>query len=383
MLLKSFSYTRNGGSSSEWKVQGSPAGDDSLVFGNLNLIIGQNATGKSNTMNAIRDLADLVSGVSKIENLIYKTFSYDVMFENDNTTLRYRLDVKGGFVEDEYLEVGGFMRFDRKGKKLFYELQKDYLDFEMSPEELGVTRIDSKQQSYMEPLFMWGRNLSHYEFSGNLGKNILVRDLSVAIDEAVKPRETEKVSAFFAKGVQQFGNIKTTVIDDMKKVGYQLTDIKPSPLKNIHVNGYGLAVKEDGLKDYTDQQEMSQGMFRALSIIIQIEYSLVANLPSCILIDDIGEGLDYERSQSLINLIMEKAETKGLQVIMTTNDRFVMNNIPLQYWHVINRLGHRSIFYNMNNSKQVFEDFSYTGLNNFDFFANKFYLKGMEAFKQK
>lgn len=381
MLLRSFSYTRNGGSSSEWKIQGSPAGDDSLVFGNLNLIIGQNATGKSNTMNAIRDLADLVSGVSKIENLIYKTFSYDVMFENDNTTLRYRLDVKGGFVEDEYLEVGGLMRFDRKGKKLFYELQDDYLDFEMSPEELGVTRIDSKQQSYMEPLFMWGRNLSHYEFSGNLGKNILVRDLSVAIDEAVKPRETEKVSAFFAKGVQQFGNIKTIVIEDMKKVGYQLTDIKPSPLKNIHVNGYGLAVKEDGLNDYTDQQEMSQGMFRALSIIIQIEYSLVANMPSCILIDDIGEGLDYERSQSLINLIMEKAETKGLQVIMTTNDRFVMNNIPLQYWHVINRSGHRSIFYNMNNSKQAFVDFSYTGLNNFDFFANKFYLKGMEAFK--
>ena len=167
----------------------------------------------------------------------------------------------------------------------------------------------------------------------------------------------------------------------MKKVGYHLTDIKPSPLKNIHVNGYGLAVKEDGLNDYTDQQEMSQGMFRALSIIIQIEYSLVANLPSCILIDDIGEGLDYERSQSLINLIMEKAETKGLQVIMTTNDRFVMNNIPLQYWHVINRSGHLSIFYNMNNSKQAFEDFSYTGLNNFDFFANKFYLKGMEAFK--
>jgi hypothetical protein len=97
------------------------------------------------------------------------------------------------------------------------------------------------------------------------------------------------------------------------------------------------------------------------------------------LIDDIGEGLDYERSQRLITLIMRKAQANNLQVIMTSNDRFVMNNIPLQYWHVINRDGMKSVFYNMQNSRAVFNEFAYTGLNNFDFFANKFYLSGMEA----
>lgn len=381
MFLKSLSYTRNGATPSEWKIQGSPYGNEPLSFGRINLVIGQNATGKSNMLGAIRDLADLVSGESKITKLIYKTFNYDVLFGNDGKDYRYRLDVKDGLVIDEYFEEDGVMRFSRIEKKMFYELQNEYLEFEMSPEELGVTRIDSKQQSFLEPLFLWGRNLSHYQFGSNLGKNVLVRDLAMAIGETLKPRETEKVSAFFAKGVQQFGNIKSVVIEDMRRIGYQLTDIMPSPLKNIAINGYGLAVKEEELDDFTDQQEMSQGMFRALSIIIQIEYSLAANLPSCILIDDIGEGLDFERSQKLIELIMERAEERDLQVIMTTNDRFVMNNIPLRYWQVINRTGPLSVFYNMQNSKQVFDEFSYTGLNNFDFFAHKFYLKGMEAFE--
>lgn len=380
MLLKSLSYIRNAGTPSEWKIQGSPITDEPLLFGSINLVIGQNATGKSNTLAALRDLADLVSGVRKIEGLLYKTFNYDVVFENEGSPIRYCLVVKNGEVIDERLAVGDVERFNRKEKFMFYEQQGENLAFETSPEELGVTRIDSKQQSYMVPLYLWGRNLSHYEFGGNLGKNMIVRDLAVAVNESIKPRDTEKVSAFFAKALQQFANIKDVVINDMAEIGYKLTDIKSSPLKNIPINGYGIAVKEDSLEEYTDQQEMSQGMFRALSIIIQIEYSLLANMPSCILIDDIGEGLDYERSQKLINLIMKKASNNGLQVIMTSNDRFVMNNIPLQYWHVINRSGNRSVFYNMQNSKQVFNDFSYTGLNNFDFFADKFYIKGMEAF---
>lgn len=380
MILKAFKYTRNGGTQWEWTVKGAPANDSALQLGVINLIIGQNATGKSNTLKALRDLADLVSGEKKIDSLLYKTFSYDVLFDNDGTLLRYVLTVQKGKVVDEKLIVGDEVRFDRIGGKMYYELQNEYLPFEMAPEELGVTRIDSKQQKFLEPLYLWGRNMSHYEFGGSLGKNVLIRDLSMAIGETFKPRDTEKVSAVFAKAASQFADIRATVLEDMRKVGYQLTDIKSSPLKNIQVDAYGIAVKEESLADYTDQQEMSQGMFRALSIIIQIEYSLFANLPSCILIDDIGEGLDYERSQKLISLIMQKAQANNLQVIMTSNDRFVMNNIPLQYWHVINRDGMRSVFYNMSNSKAVFDEFSYTGLNNFDFFAKQFYLSGMEAF---
>ena len=110
MILKAFKYTRNGGTQWEWTVKGAPANDSALQLGVINLIIGQNATGKSNTLKALRDLADLVSGEKKIDSLLYKTFSYDVLFDNDGTLLRYVLTVQKGKVVDEKLIVGDEVR---------------------------------------------------------------------------------------------------------------------------------------------------------------------------------------------------------------------------------------------------------------------------------
>jgi hypothetical protein len=57
---------------------------------------------------------------------------------------------------------------------------------------------------------------------------------------------------------------------------------------------------------------------------------------------------------------------------MSTNDRFVMNNVPLEYWQVIQRDGGKCKIFNYKNSKEKFDDFEYTGLNNFDFLATDF-----------
>jgi ABC-type Mn2+/Zn2+ transport system ATPase subunit len=118
---------------------------------------------------------------------------------------------------------------------------------------------------------------------------------------------------------------------------------------------------------------MSQGMFRALSLIIQITFNTLKKLSTTILIDDIGEGLDFERSAKLINLLVELAEKNdNIQLIMSTNDRYVMNNVPFKYWQLIDRKGCVCKVYNYRNSQEIFDEFKYTGLNNFDFLATDF-----------
>jgi hypothetical protein len=113
-------------------------------------------------------------------------------------------------------------------------------------------------------------------------------------------------------------------------------------------------------------------MFRALSIITQINYSQLAHRATCIVIDDIGEGLDFDRSCRLIELLRAKAQASSVQLIMATNDRFVMNKVPLEEWSVIQRQGAKVTVRNSQNSKAAFEDFKFTGLSNFDFFATDF-----------
>ena len=92
------------------------------------------------------------------------------------------------------------------------------------------------------------------------------------------------------------------------------------------------------------------------------------------MIDDIGEGLDYHRSTELIQILVDKAKLSHVQLLMTTNDRFVMNNVPLEFWQVIRRDKGEVYFYNTNNSPEQFKQFDFYGLNNFEFFASNLFL---------
>jgi hypothetical protein len=84
------------------------------------------------------------------------------------------------------------------------------------------------------------------------------------------------------------------------------------------------------------------------------------------------EGLDFARSDALIKTIISKAEKTQMQLLMASNDRFVMNGVPLKYWTVLDREGSIVHVYNESNSREVFESFKFTGLNNFDFLATDF-----------
>ena len=52
---------------------------------------------------------------------------------------------------------------------------------------------------------------------------------------------------------------------------------------------------------------------------------------------------------------------------MATNDRFVMNQVPLEEWSVLLRSRTHVNVKNYNNSRDLFEEFKFTGLSNFSF----------------
>jgi len=385
MRLKAIKYIRFKNEKNEWSIEGKPINNkynQSLTINQINLIVGKNATGKTNTINAIRTIADLISGDKKLSSLVYNTFKYDLLFEDNFEDLLYTLDVKKGEVVQEILKIGKVEKLNRAKGELFYELENKNLSFQTDKDILAISRRDSKQQPFFESIYNWGKTLNHYKFGGLLGKETFLKEInSTDSDKELNLKDTNKVTGVLIKGQSQFKDtFISAIIEDMHKIGYPLKTIDTRNLKYIPLNILGLAVQENDLDDYTDQDEMSQGMFRALSLIIQLNYSLFTNNPSCILIDDIGEGLDYERSKSLIELIIAKSEKSSVQVLMTTNDRFVMNKIPLQYWSLIKREKHKSIFYNYQNSKDTFDEFSLTGLNNFEFFSSDFYIHGFDDF---
>jgi len=135
----------------------------------------------------------------------------------------------------------------------------------------------------------------------------------------------------------------------------------------------GLSVKETDLRCRTSQFAMSDGMFRALALIVHAAYAELASVPGCMIVDDIGEGLDYERSTALIKLLMERASRSQIQLVMSTNDRFAMNAVPLDVWCGLRRTPDGVETVTKNSHPQVFQQFELTGLNNFDFFKTDYF----------
>ncbi len=265
------------------------------------------------------------------------------------------------------------------------------MDFQTPIEEVAaLKRRDSIQHPFFDDIYTWANSLRYYQFGTDLGKKsfILKKSEQIRKNININFKNTEKVIGIFELGKEELGESFINAIkSDMFSIGYGISEIGtkiPSLLLSdegdevslLDLEPYCIYVQESDLKNQTEQTLISQGMFRALSLIIQVNYLLLAKKSSFILIDDIGEGLDFERLCAIIKLLIEKSESGLFQIVMTTNDRFIMNGVPLKYWSVIERKPGLAKLHNIHNSKQIFEDFQFTGLNNFDFFATQFYMEG-------
>ncbi len=384
MKLNKIRYLQHEGDPREWRLE-------EFELNDINLLVGKNASGKTRTLAIINTLAKLVCGERKP---LQASGNYHVEFEGDDDNYFYSLLYKDQKVVSEELKRGEKILLKRgvggEGEIFYTErADKGELDKFQSPDsEVAVfARRDSIQHGYFEPLYKWGKYLCIYYFGTPMGKDILAKNI---IDENIKtdffPKDANLVVEVLRTGNNEYGkNFIANILEDFKKIEYPAESISLSPPSSISFRFPSpsdeyvyISVKEQDLAAPTEQHDMSQGMFRALSIIIHLNYLVMGNHPSAILIDDVGEGLDFERSCALIELLMEKVKGTNIQLIMSTNDRFVMNKVPLEYWHLISRKGAICKIYNYKNSQEKFDDFKFTGLNNFDFFATDF-INGEES----
>lgn len=372
MILQELIYTEHAGKPNEWRLE-------PVRLGPLNLLVGKNASGKSRTISVINSLAALLSGDSKLK---FSSGNYNVTFVDGKTVYKYVLVFEENKILQEEFSKNGLPLLKRNPGgigEIFAVKSDQFMEFQTPDSELAcVNRRDSIQHPYFEILNEWAKGVRLFRFGSSLGKESFAV-LSSEHKAQFDPRKTDQVISVLKQGEADFGRgFIHGVINDMGVIGYELEDVGIRPPTGVVVEAptpvelLGLFVKEKDLDDVTEQINMSQGMFRALSIVIQLNFSERSHHPSCILIDDIGEGLDFDRSCSIIELIMAKAKKGNFQLLMSTNDRFVMNKVPLQYWALIQRRGNVCHVFNEENSRERFEEFKFTGLNNFDFFATNF-----------
>jgi ABC-type multidrug transport system ATPase subunit len=376
MYLHTFSFRENAGQKIEWLI-------DEVSLGEINLIVGKNSSGKTRTLNALTDLVSMLLGKGSDATA---PVSYELQFRNEASSLLYELAYNADTVHMERLFVKDELVLERseggRGRLKYASTPGSiFLDFEIPHDQLACyAKRDKLQHPFIEIIHDWATSLRRFDFSGDLGKTRYA--LKSAFDEKEMDWSITNNSLVPVLTIanDKFPGFHKQVMEEMRKISYELEDFGimhvTERFGSSGQDRYAVYTTEAGLEKRVTQRDMSQGMFRAFSVLTQLNYYILSGHKGMVVIDDIGEGLDFSRAKHLVQVLISKAEGAGIQLIMSTNDSFIMNAVDIQHWAVIVREGNKISLFNYENSREIFEEFKFTGLNNFDFYASEFFKSG-------
>ena len=378
MYLRKFTFRENAGKKIEWLI-------DNVSLGEINLMVGKNSSGKTRTLNALSDLVGMLQGKGTSAT---GPVSYELLFRNSENLMKYELEYDLETIRMERLYVGDELVLERgEGGNgvIKYESTPGslFLEFEIPHDQLACyAKRDRLQHPFIEIIHGWAISLRRFDFSGDLGKSRYALKSAFEAKEIDWSVTNNSLVPVITIAGEEYPGFREQVLKDMREISYDLEEFGiihfSERFSNASQDRYAVYTTETGLEKQVTQRDMSQGMFRAFSVLVQVNYYILCGHKGFVIIDDIGEGLDFGRARQLVQLLIGKAKEARIQMIMSTNDSFIMNAVDIENWAVIMREGNKISLYNYENSREIFEEFKFTGLNNFDFYASEFFRSGLK-----
>ena len=323
-----------------------------------NLLVGKNAVGKSTVIRSLSYSASLLSQRRLLDDQDALVCALAV--EDEHFTSIYRFAWKDAKIHSEHLMV----IYDNGERKVWIERTLDEAIFDgvvVNPPQdklLINLKRDTVLYPEIESIISWAENVDAFSFN----------EFDIDGDERLYSR-------FIKGGNNLYSMVKAlspesieNVISTAANLGYHLEKIEPVEFADIKK----VMFTENGVGGPLFDFDLSKGMFRTLYLLIYLEYVAQSGKPATLLIDDLCEGLDYDRSTKLGKYVFDYCSENDIQLIATSNDSFLMDVVDLNYWSILQRDGSKVSAINHKNHPELFEDFSFTGLNNFDLLSSDF-----------
>ena len=353
MKLRQLDYKKQSlkKNNNEWSV-------DDLLLMDTNLIVGQNATGKSRVLRLIDKVASIINGLpvdDSFNGAVSNTF-WQLHFQKANgDTFKYTFSSTTGLFPSEKMYFNEQLVLERTndGTYIFSNTLNKRIEIAPPLDKLTLhIRRDQIEFPFFEDIAQWAKQVRFFDFTA-----------IDPIDKLSKSLDYHPVHLLEKLNTTS----KSRVISELNEIGYNVKDIFVQKLLAPR-----LRVVEEGLNAPLIDSEMSQGMLRALALLVFIENVVANNHVSTVLVDDLGEGLDYERATKLGKLLVEKLKNSNIQFVATTNDEFLMNIFDTKFWNILQKEGNTIKSLNHINSKKIFDDFRMSGLSNFYLLSSNF-----------
>ena len=290
----------------------------------------------------------------KGEDNIGDDFSCSIRLVN-GYQLFYSFSVQDGRVVSEVLQKDELILINRNNGSTFV-----YGKETNPPTNKLVIQIhrDTKAYPEIEEVIQWADHTSIFVFSNITTSPHSLSPYAIS-NEPLLPIMFEKTDKAQREALLGY----------LQELGYKIDRIeefeKPNGVKTLRIY-------ESGIDAPLSPFELSNGMFRVLCVLLYMIYSASLSDTRCLIVDDMGEGLDFKRSAKLGKTMFEYCNNNHIQLIVTSNDSFLMDTVDLEYWNILRREGNHVVSLSHKSHPSLFEGFSRTGLGNFDLLSSNF-----------
>lgn len=337
MRLKSVVISEKRGDQLDYSVQ-------NLMLDDLNLLISDNAQGKTRLFRIFNFMRHLVLGVPRV---IATTFHGEFTFNSDLTNkkdVKYVIDIipeGGNNIYQEAVYNNGTVLFSSKDKILMNEKTNKKIETVFLPKNIpAIASINEDDYPTIKCINDFFSRIIY--LSSNKS-----RQVGFSIPNAILPdEEGQLISTVMYNWSKQFPDRYNDVINDFKEIFPDILEINFQEQKFGNITNVTLMLKERGINQKINQADWSDGMFRILHLLMltRTPFKKAESVlpPSLILIDEIENGLDYKRLKSIIQHFIEYQDES--QIIISSHSPLVCDFIHPENWHIAKRLGSKITF---------------------------------------
>ena len=319
---------------------------DKISLHDMNLIIGANASGKTQFFSRLKYLRTLhrkSTPTPKLET----TFHADVVFENEeNQKINYRLKAGPGELVNEIIssDSKNYLAHDGESPTLLNEKTNKEQAFPLNNKRQSITKqIEDHKDSF-----------STISKIGNFFENILFLDADkfnpnaviTGPDQFIPSDRMENISSVVVNWNKKYPKLCKLLLQEYKEIFPYVENFSQEKVQMPNGNPFDmLTVKEKNLKLPTLATSMSSGMTRILCLLAlpmcrQLPINTTElNFPSMVVIDEIDNGLDYDCVDAIIEYL--KAEATFSQILFSSHSPIVCNFISPEKWRIFRRHGNR------------------------------------------
>lgn len=314
---------------------------EKLKFQKLTLLVGASGVGKTQILKALKNMHRIAAGKS------FNGIKWDITFEINDIKYSWEGEFESKANDDSLLIV------NKEEYNILYEkvvCEKDIIvnrdaesiifngkkTVKLSPQQSVINLLRAEEQifsiyyngfEYIQELDTAQVTKEKIYLPKKLVKNMLANYKDIASIRTSLFDIISKMYFTFNNDIATFNIIKERYIS----IFPQIKDIRIGYF-NAGQEYISIQIKEQGVSQWIDQEDISSGMLRSL---LQISELYLCPTGSVLLMDEFENSLGVNCIDELTNDILDSK--RDIQFILTSHHPYIINNIPYRNWKIVTR----------------------------------------------